>query len=203
MNDTVILIAKGPSAIKANDILSSRSNIDIACVNDSINILDPIRQVEYVFFTHSYFINKHIKEKCSYVKKFVSPISSVDMKCYNVSERRIYYKEDRCKGDNESISKMILDGGIIHHNTSLAAHHWLAKHGKYKNIIICGVDGGKYDSYASNVSVQDGPESSKRKEFWNVMKKDLFFFDKWKEIHKRASTIIDSVYGTKTEWIEN
>jgi hypothetical protein len=179
---TALLIAKGISAERANAVLEA--NDDIVSINDGCKLL-PDSLVRYVFFAHA-SVYQLLEPHQHNVEQFVSrKLSDADMQSMPqwMRSKHTTYEDFDCDGDLEALTQRVTFGGIMHHHTTPAAIHWLAKYGKYEKLRIVGVDGG--------IKYADGLAAS------HPGCHDL---DVFKQVTKRVAEICGRIYGLQVEW---
>ena len=195
---SICLIAKGPSAIYANEFMDK--NDDIAVINDA-SIFTKRDRVDYCFITHNYYttlrgtvhkirnivtVAKNAKEK--------SPVGGFELLDEIVNVNKIVYehlvKDHPLKTDKKGLIRHIGAGRICHHHTSTAALHWLAKYGKYDLIKVIGIDGGT--EYAPGSYVNQ-PTYVKL----GIKEGTL---DRWKDIVLELVKVLEDIYDCKFEF---
>lgn len=184
-NDSVVtLIAKGPSAIHAQEWIDAVET-DVAVINEAGLLLRRDQDIHFGFFSHPEGALR-MRPLWDKIKIFSGPShfdSEPTLPPGFPSSKHVGYYDWSCCGDDQSLVARILCGGIAHHHTTTGAHHWLAKLG-YKTIRVIGVDGG--GAYADGMQ-GIGPQQP---------------LDAWKEIHARLSDILLRVYGSETVWFK-
>jgi hypothetical protein len=195
MNDTVTIIAKGPSAANASRFIARSPGTHIATINDA-GALFPSRPITWCFFTDVIFLKRNIVRHHRRIQTYVSPrLSEKDKKeVPNWVTDWVQYPENSCTGFIDDMEKRVVSGGICHHNTVNGAIHWLAKHGKYRTIRILGVDGGR--DYAPNVNCVGDETHKKLVDSHGT----LDYLDVWKEATKTVCHLVKRVYAVNIEW---
>ena len=185
MARTALLIAKGPSATKAEAFRNTGDAI--ATINDSGRYISG--PIDFAFASDGVLRFGTHHER---IKRFVTPVRAFDLPDWYTADRHIMYLDSACKGDEESFRKRISEGGLCHHHTTTGAMHWLAKIGCFDVVRIIGVDGGT--KYA--------PDALVNAPAFAHLVADLgpLFLDDWKVITERLAVILTDVYGTRFEW---
>jgi hypothetical protein len=187
---TVTLIAKGPSASRADEFIAAAHGTDVATVNDSGELTTS--RIDFCFIQHSWLI-PDVEPHKDRVCKFVSEMS--DGPEWFIS-RLIKIQTEPCAGSIQDLQDRILSGGLCQHNTANGALHWLAKHGRYEKIRIIGIDGGV--EYASGVNL---PSESERARIAKAEKRSDFL-TLWREVTQNLVSVLQSVYGVEIEWMK-
>lgn len=199
---SICLIAKGPSAVHADDFMNDSD--DVGVVNDA-GIFTK-RNVDYCFCTHNYYTT--LKDTVHKIKNIVTPIKCLlpplcdtglggmhlldEVKNVN----KITYNEDQPKtGDPARLVEYILNGNICHHHTTTGALHWLAKHGKYDLIKVIGVDGGTGHAPGSYVH-QPTIDFLNQKLYEKTGIKN-HLLDSYKQLAIQLIEILENVYDCK------
>ena len=191
---SVCLIAKGPSAIYAEDFM--RETDDIAVINDA-GIFTK-RDVDYCFCTHNYYTTLRgtvhkIRNIVTVAKnaKTKGPMGGFDLLDEVVDVNKIVYehlvKGHALKPCKDGFMRHIAAGKVCHHHTSTAALHWLAKHGKYDLVRVIGIDGGT--EYA--------PGSYVHQPTYDKLGIRYGLLDTWKEIVLELVEVLENIYGCK------
>jgi hypothetical protein len=203
---SICLIAKGPSAVHANEFLDKDD--DIAVINDAGILVDG--QIKYAFAPHDF---NYLKSTYSRILFTVSPrnkkypnnpvwFDEPAPDWWDFS-KHITYEEGECEGDYEALSSRILSGGICHHATTSGSIHWLCKVARYEKIRIIGVDGGSEYAPAvqlKSITCEDHKKASEAGMKWRLSNKDVETLSGWKEVTERVSHLCEKVYGTTFEW---
>lgn len=179
---TATLIAKGPSASKAKDIVGS--NDYVAVINDAGKLIPGI-EIDYMFFAHTtvFPMLDHLKGRLKQaVSRRMNPLQLDEMPDW-IRERHKMFDDWDCDGDMDSLNGRLLAGGIMAHHTTSSAMHYLCKVEKFEKIKVVGVDGGL--AYAEDLK--------KTPSF--AVDLDLFL-----QIAKRVAIICSNVYQTEFEW---
>lgn len=158
MKTEVILIGKGPSASKAQDVINKHKDCDIAVLNDAGNLFDG--PINYLFFTDIEQIEA-ARETWSRVERFFcverlhelrKPSNKTirDIKKFPL-ERVAVYPYCLIGTPHEKFSRCFEERILIWKHTCSAAYSWLVFNG-YKKVILVGFDGG--NNYADGVLKQ-------------------------------------------------
>jgi hypothetical protein len=179
---SIVIIAKGPSAIDADKFIMHGDHI--AVINDAGRLI-PEKKIKYMFFSHDTIFPHldHLQNRLEFAVSRKQNNIAMDRMPSWIKEKHIAFNDWDCDGDTGSLHQRLLGGGIMSHHTTTAAIHWLAKIMKYDRIRIIGVDGGL--AYAGDL------------ERTPSLPCDL---DLFMQIAKRVARICENVYGTEFEW---
>lgn len=181
---TVTLIAKGPSAARAAEIIDADDSV--AVINDAGKLIAD-RHVDYFFFAHATVYDRmdHLKGRLH--KAISRRLNAADVNAMPewIREKHKMLEDYDCDGDLHSLHRRLLYGGIMAHHTTTVAMHYLCKHEQFQRIKVIGVDGGT--TYAPNL------------ERTPSLAGDLNLF---LQIAKRVAEICTHVYGTQFEWYQ-
>ena len=191
---SVCLIAKGPSAIYADEFMDN--NDDIAVINDA-GIFTK-RDVDYCFCTHNYYTTlrgtvykiRNIVTLAKNAKK-KGPMGGLDLLDEIVNVNKIIYdhvvKGQGLEPSRSGFIRHIGAGKVCHHHTATAALHWLAKYGKYDLIRVIGIDGGT--EYA--------PGSYVDRSTYEKLGVKNGLLDGWKKIVLELVQVLENIYDCK------
>lgn len=181
---TVTLVAKGPSASNAKNVL--RKTDALAVVNDAGKLI-PDRQIDYLFFAHEtvYPLLAHAEGRVSKVISRRLNQTQHDLMPEWLQPLHEEFDDYDCDGDYPELIQRLVSGGIMMHHTTTAAIHWLARNAKFERIRIIGVDGG--EAYANGLQKTPSVESN---------------LDDFRQITKRVANICRVVYDVDIEWYE-
>jgi len=152
-----ILILKGPSAARADEVCEKLRPEIIATVNDSSLLLKKTPRIDYCFFTHLTRVGipseSRIPESLAVkIDTFVSPEFAKQHPdnrwLLDGQYKWLTYEDHACSYVLENIHHRILSGGIVHHHTTSGAIHWLCKYRCLKTLYVLGMDGGGRSNYA-------------------------------------------------------
>ena len=200
---SICLIAKGPSAVYANEFMDE--NDDVAVINDA-SIFTKRDRVDYCFVTHNYYTT--LKDTVHKIRNIVTiaknakekaPKGGFELLDEIVNVNKIVYdplvKGSPLKTDKDGLIRHIASGRICHHHTSTAALHWLAKYGKYDLVKVIGIDGG--DQYAPGGYVN---RPSYDRLGIKAIKDEGGILDKWKEVVLELVKVLEDIYDCKFEF---
>lgn len=196
---TVILVAKGPSAIDADALILKNPTADVACINEAFLLVHRRQVVDFCFFTH-YEYATLITEKLHRVKCAICPnlLKHEGVSPPEKLQKILLEYEDRyCDGDEAALLERINTGGLTHHNTVNGALHWLCKYGKYAKIILVGVDGGR--DYAATMSMVSDKVHNHIVN--NEGTED--YFDIWKNVTRTLVNLLTRIYAVEITWHES
>ena len=184
---SVCLIAKGPSAIQADEFIDPFD--DIAVINDAGIFTS--RNVDYAFCTHNYYTT--LKDTVYKIKNIVTlaknveekgPLGGMELLDEVLNVNKIIYQQGWCKPEKDGFIRHIAAGKVCHHHTATAALHWLSKFGKYDLVKVIGIDGGT--EYA--------PGSYVDQETYDKLGIKDGLLDQWKEIMFELVKVLENIY---------
>jgi len=152
-----LLVLKGPSATKAEEVRQELQPEILAVVNDAGFLLGPHTMIDYCFFTHFTRVGadepKRLPlEVSKRITTYVSPklaLPDSRNQWITIEGHKWYtYNDHSCSCEPGAVHERIIAGGIVHHHTASGALHWLCKYRSLRTIHVLGMDGGDRTAYA-------------------------------------------------------
>jgi hypothetical protein len=200
---SICLIAKGPSAIHANEFMDE--NDDVAVINDA-SVFTKRDRVDYCFVTHNYYTT--LKDTVHKIRNIVTVAKNAKEKAPRggfelldeiVNVNKMVYEHlvqgQPIKPKKDGFIKHIASGVVCWHHTSTGALHWLAKYGKYDLVKVIGIDGG--DGYAPGGYVN---RPSYDKLGIKKVKDEGGILDRWKGVVLELVKVLENIYDCKFEF---
>lgn len=183
---TVLLIGKGPSAVNAPKHIET--GISIAVTNDAMKLFEG--PVNYCFFTDLEMISA-ARDHWHRVGMFISPDKlHVNYQPEDVGPpdgfphaRHVKYPYDVISRVPREMEKYVDARKVPHHSTASAAMGWLAYQG-YKEIRLCGFDGGKGNAPGLT---------------WGVA--EDYKYDSFRKAQETLAPILKRKLGVTTVWL--
>jgi hypothetical protein len=185
MNDSVLIVAKGPSAVNTRKYLSDFDKV--ATINDSVLLIPG--EVDYTFFLD---FRPCIFPCLPRTRKVVCR-SREPLAIHSLSWTYVY--GNNWNSDRKSMQVAIDSGNVYFHHTTTLAIHWLAKVEKFSHIGIIGVDGGT--TYAEDVFT----DSNNLNELQELSRSHTPVLDQWRSVCKELCELCTEAYGTKFTWL--